>query len=94
VAHYYNDRGRGAIGVHDPFGAHIREKKAWAAPASILLSIIVVFVTADFKEAFGVQAATWRAVFMIVGFLSPVSTIRAVRAAVRAPSVDEFVNVL
>jgi hypothetical protein len=32
------------------------EKNAWAAPASILVSIIVVFVTADFKEALGVPA--------------------------------------
>jgi hypothetical protein len=70
------------------------EKNAWVAPASILLSIVVVFVTADFKEALGFPAATWRAVFMIVGFWSLVSTIRGARAAVRAPSVDEFVNVL
>jgi hypothetical protein len=70
------------------------EKNAWVAPASILLSIVVVFITADFKEALGVPAATWRAMFMIVGFWSLVSTIRAARAAVRAPTVDEFVKVL
>jgi hypothetical protein len=60
----------------------------------MLLSIIVVFVTADFKEALGVPSATWRAVFMIVGFWSLISTIRAARAAVSAPSLDEFVKIL
>jgi hypothetical protein len=70
----------------------ISVKNAWVAPASILLSIIVVFVTADFKEALGVPSATWRAVFMIVGFWSLISTIRAARAAVSAPSLDEFIK--
>ncbi|NGZ68862.1 hypothetical protein G6Z92_18230 [Vibrio aestuarianus subsp. cardii] len=48
---------------------YLNKKSEWVAPASILLTILVVFATTDFKQAI-FSADTWHAIFFICGALS------------------------
>lgn len=50
----------------------VENKKAWQNPLSILLTIILVFCSAEFKPAFGIPASTWQAVFIIAGIGSTI----------------------
>ncbi|EJG1619284.1 hypothetical protein BT052_RS12580 [Vibrio parahaemolyticus] len=48
---------------------HLNKKSEWIAPASILLTVLVVFATTDFKQAY-FSADTWHAIFVMCGALS------------------------
>lgn len=44
------------------------KRRAWIAPAGILLTILVVFATTQFRN-FGLRAETWQAMFIISALL-------------------------
>jgi hypothetical protein len=74
--------------------SRMQDAHDWWAPCGVLVSILLVFVTADFKLAFGLSAATWTAVFLIAAVLSVAWLIRALLRLARAPSADDFINSL
>ncbi|MCS0098218.1 hypothetical protein, partial [Vibrio cholerae] len=43
----------------------LAKENAWHAPLGILITIILVLLTTDFRSAFGLNADTWKAVFLI-----------------------------
>ena len=47
----------------------MEKKRAWIAPLGILIAIVVTLVTSTFRDI-GLDAATWRAIFVIAGILS------------------------
>jgi hypothetical protein len=51
----------------------IEQKKTWHTPLGITLTILLIFPTTQFKDAFTISASTWQAVFMISFVLSFVS---------------------
>ena len=53
--------------------AKVEQRDAWAAPAGILATIVVVFPTATFQD-FVISKDTWRAMFIIAAVLSLPST--------------------
>lgn len=71
----------------------IEQRQGWVAPAGIFITILAAFVTADFKDAW-LPAATWRAIFVMSGIMSFVWLAVAIVRALRAPSVDDFINTL
>lgn len=48
----------------------VERSKAWQAPLGLLLTIILVFCSAEFKDALNIAAASWRAIFFIFGAIS------------------------
>ena len=46
--------------------AKVDTSKAWQAPLGLVITIILVFCTAEFK-AFGLSADTWQAAFFLSG---------------------------
>src|ERR1019366_2704997 len=57
------------IVLMEHFGS-VENKKAWIAPAGILITIVATFSTADFKVAIGMDKAAWQAIFFLVGVIS------------------------
>src|ERR1035441_1583318 len=55
--------------------ANVEQRNAWAAPAGILATIVVVFPTATFQD-FIISKDTWRAMFIIAAMLSAVWLVR------------------
>jgi hypothetical protein len=75
----------------------IESRNAWIAPVSLLLPLVLTFVTADFKDAFGIPKSTWQAVFMIGIFLAALWSLRElIRLAARKgnPKVEELISEL
>lgn len=74
---------------------HLRKletKRRWIAPLGLLVAIVTAFATANFKDAFGLKAATWEAIFILAGVASLIWTVVAIVISIRAPSVDDVVS--
>ena len=44
---------------------NIETRKSWIAPVSLLIPLLLTFVTATFKDALGFPKETWQAIFLI-----------------------------
>lgn len=73
--------------------SQIARKHEWVAPCGLLVPIAATFATATFKQAW-LPAATWQAVFLLVGLGALVWLIVSVIRGMRAPSIDDFVDAL
>ena len=73
--------------------ARMETKNSWVAPLGICLAIGTAFVTADFKT-FLFPAASWTAVFFLAGIASLIWLIGTIVRVLRAPSAEDFVNLL
>ncbi len=69
----------------------IGHRRGWIAPLGILLTIVVVFATSDFKK-FVWSSDTWAAVFLMAGGLTVLWLISAVRKARKTASIDDLVD--
>ena len=70
--------------------ATMEQRKDWIAPAGILLAVVTVFVSAEFKDA-GISRHTWQAIFIIVGWVSLGWLIWALVRRRNAPTLDDVV---
>jgi hypothetical protein len=76
-------------------GSHLKQAEkrlAWVAPLGILLTIILAFVTAEFKPAFGLEAAVWKAIFILAGVGSLIWFIRDGYQSWNAKSIDDIIS--
>jgi len=44
---------------------NIETRKSWIAPVSLLIPLLLTFVTATFKDALGFPKETWQAIFLL-----------------------------
>jgi len=73
----------------------IETRNTWIAPVSLLVPLVLTFVTADFKDAFGIAKNTWQAVFMIGIVLASLWTISEIVKLVKqrgSPTVEELIQ--
>ena len=54
----------------------IERKKAWVAPVSLLVPLVLTFVTATFKDALGLSKDAWQAVFVMGIIIALLWTVR------------------
>jgi Flp pilus assembly protein TadB len=73
--------------------SRIEQRRAWHAPAGILITIATALATTEFKQAY-FPAATWQAVFLLCGIASLVWTVRTAYRAFNAPTMEDFVQAL
>lgn len=71
--------------------AEAEQRKAWIAPLGLLVAILTVFATSNFKDAF-FKAPTWEAIFFITGLLSAGWLVWTVRQSLQSPSVQDIVE--
>lgn len=69
----------------------VEKKNGWIAPLGIVITIVTLFTTATFKDAF-FKAATWEAIFLLSGLLSLAWLMKAAYVAFSSPSVDAVVE--
>jgi hypothetical protein len=66
-------------------------RRDWVAPLGILIAIVTAFSTSTFKDA-GLDASTWRAIFVIVGALSSLWLFKSAMRSRKAPKVEDVVD--
>lgn len=49
---------------------HLRSRREWIGPASLLVAFVTTLAVADFRTALGLDAATWKAMFLIAMLLT------------------------
>ena len=69
----------------------IEKSKDWIAPFGILLTLLVTFETADFKEFF-FSIETWKAVYLIATIGSIGWLIQALYSRLSSISVDDLIS--
>lgn len=69
----------------------MEQKKAWLTPLGILLTIIVVFPTTEFK-LFVFSADTWQAAFIISAGLASIWLVKAVYQARISSTTDDLIT--
>ncbi len=68
----------------------VETSKSWQTPFGLLVTIIIVFCTSDFKKAWGVSADTWSAVFIIFALITLIWLIYCVVKYKHSESVDNL----
>jgi len=68
----------------------LENRKAWVAPAGILLTVIAAFATAKFND-FVLKAAVWEALFVFVGIACAIWLVFSLIRLQKAPTTDEIV---
>lgn len=83
-----------ALNVATKYMTKLKDTTSWTTPAGVLLTVVLAFCTADFKDAFGATKDTWRAVMLIVGFFSLIWLIKSIVKAVsnRGLTPERFVE--
>jgi hypothetical protein len=74
--------------------AKVENGKAWLTPFGLLLTVILVFCSADFKLAFGIPADTWRAVFIIVGLICLLWLIYCLSKMGKSQTLDDVIKIV
>ncbi|WP_126146819.1 hypothetical protein [Synechococcus elongatus] len=69
----------------------LKERQGWIAPLGLFLAILTTLVTSTFRD-FGLKAATWEAIFWIVGIFSFLWLLKAARQALQVPTIDDVVE--
>jgi hypothetical protein len=67
-------------------------RKEWHTPLGLVVTVILVFNTSSFKDAFGLTGATWSAFFLFVLVVSLGWLGRAIYIAWTCPSLGEIVE--
>lgn len=70
---------------------NLERRKEWIAPLSLLITVVVTFSTATFKQAF-FSADTWSAIFFLVGLLSLLWLIKSSLASWKAPAIGDLMS--
>jgi hypothetical protein len=71
--------------------ASIEERKGWIAPLGILITVLVVLVTSNFKNVIW-PADTWAAIFIFSAVLSFIWLVKASWKAFHSESIDDLVD--
>jgi hypothetical protein len=72
----------------------VDKSKAWHAPLSLFLAIILVFCSANFKDALGISASAWCAIFVLSGLASFVWLVVTLFQVKSGITVEDVINII
>lgn len=72
---------------------NMEKKKNWLIPLSFFIPIITTLITANF-ENIGLDATTWRAIFIIAGLISFIWLLISAIEAMRSEKLEDIVEQL
>jgi hypothetical protein len=78
-------------------GEYIRAKRDWVTPFSVMLAVLASLAAADFKDFANIPAASWKAIFIVIGVSSGIWTLRCGFIALKNSKKgdnQEFINKL
>ncbi len=72
-------------------------RKSWITPFTLLVTIVLVLISATFKDKFGVASSVWEAIFIVgtiisVGWL--LFTVRKIYSNYKFSSIDDLILVI
>lgn len=70
----------------------LEDRRSWIGPFGVFLAVLTVFCSSEFKVAFGVPAAVWQAIFIIVGVVSFMWLINTLIRIIRSPTTDTLLD--
>lgn len=70
----------------------LRKNTEWQTPLALLVTIITVFVTANFKSVLFLSSDTWAAIFVISGFISFIWLVKSLLNRTSQLTVDELID--
>ena len=79
--------------IHTEYLSDIERRREWIAPLGIIISIILIFVTADFKDAV-FKASTWEAFFLMSAILTAIWFVKSIYRSIKSKSVDDLMNII
>lgn len=74
--------------------AAVESKKRWHVPLGVLLAIIPVLLTSEFKDVGQIDKATWKAFFMFLSLGAGVWLVAALRTAFTSTTLNELIEKL
>lgn len=77
--------------LHD-HAASLTDKRAWWTPAGIVLTLVIAFLTTEFKSALGLSADSWKAVFVVALVLASLVLIKELARRRKAATADSLVD--
>jgi len=57
--------------------SRMEKRRAWLTPLGILLTVIAVLPTTTFQDFLSINAATWKAMFIIAGIISAIWLVKS-----------------
>jgi len=75
--------------------AHLKQmerRKEWIAPLGVLIALVIVFPTTEFRAFAGLKAETWQAIFIISTLIAFIWWLKTTVAAFRSPSVEDVIE--
>ena len=69
----------------------VEKKRSWVTPLMLLVTIIVVLLTSQFRDLV-LSAATWKAMFVMASLVSVVWLVYALKNARRSETIDELIE--
>lgn len=74
--------------------SNLEKRKEWWTPFSLLIAILIIFPTTDFKDSFSIKATTWEAFFMMFLLLMLIWLIFSGWKAFKAKSISDIINLI
>ncbi|EGR1003057.1 hypothetical protein ATN50_01140 [Vibrio parahaemolyticus] len=65
---------------------------SWQTPLSILITVLIVFCTANFQPFLTLSADSWKAIFVLLGIGSAIWLLYALSQMKKKQSVDDFLD--
>jgi hypothetical protein len=69
----------------------MEKQKEWITPFGIFLTIVITLLTTSFNT-FYFDASTWKAIFVICGFLSLIWLVKASCQALNSEGIDDIID--
>ena len=70
----------------------IENKKRWHVPLGVLLAIVPVLLTSEFKDTWNIDKTTWKAFFMFLSAGAGIWLALSIRDAFASTSIDTLVE--
>lgn len=70
------------------------KRDAWQMPLSLLVGVIIVFCSSNFKLAFGITPDTWAALFIFFGAVCFLWLVRSLFRLTKAVSVKALIEII
>lgn len=70
----------------------VEAKRRWHVPLGVLLALIPMFLTSDFKDFANVEKSAWKAFFMFVTLGALAWLVMTIRGAFKSCTLDQLVE--
>lgn len=70
----------------------VEAKRRWQVPLGVLLALLPMFLTSEFKDFAGIERATWKAFFLLATLAAVIWLLISLRFAFTAASAEQLVE--